>query len=146
MWQAPNSKVRLPASKKARRTTPRRSIHIKRVTAEIRTVGKTTPDGRPSMEGSARIMLNDLSIKGVGIFCDKPFTPGEEIAINLTDPTRIYLRGKIVFCQEHDSRTHVISNLPYSYRIGIQFIFADATEEANVKKFCEDTFRSLNSP
>jgi hypothetical protein len=137
--------MRLPGAKKSRREVPRRSLHIKRVTAEIRTVGSVTAEGKPMAEGSARILLNDLSIKGVGIFCNRSFLPGQEIAIHLTDPAPIYLRGKIVFCQEHDSRTHIISDVPYSYRIGIQFVFADATEEANVRKYCEDIFRSLNS-
>jgi hypothetical protein len=146
MWQAPNPKMRLPGAKKSRREHPRRSIHIQRVTAEIRTVGGTTPEGKPQTEASARILLNDLSIKGVGIFANKAFQPGQEIAIHLTDPGPIYLRGKIIFCQEHDVRTHIISNLPYSYRIGIQFVFADATEEETVRKFCEGIFKSLNTP
>jgi hypothetical protein len=144
MWQAPNPKMRLPSAKKSRREHPRRAIHIKRVTAEIRTAGTPNPDGRPATEASARILLNDLSIKGVGIFCDKAFRPGQEIAIHLTEPSSIYLRGKIIHCQEHDSRTHVISSIHFGYRIGIQFIFADATEEAAVRTFCEGIFKSLN--
>lgn len=144
MWQAPNPKSRLPNVKKSRRQHPRRAIHIKRVTADIRTVGSPTAEGRPNTEASARIMLNDLSIKGVGIFCDKPFRPGQEIAINLTDPSPIYLRGKIVHCTEQDSNAHIISNFDFSYRIGIQFIFADSAEEAAVRAFCEDIFKSLN--
>jgi hypothetical protein len=143
MWQAPNQKARVASTKKGGRGSYRRPIHVKRITAEIRTVSKETLNAEAQPQIKARILLNDLSPKGIGIFATAAFQMGQEIAIALPDPMQIYLRGKVVWCQEHDLQSHVISETPFSYRVGIQFLFADAAEEAAVKKFCDDITRSL---
>ena len=61
----------------------------------------------------------------------------------LSDPSTIYLRGKVVYCAEHDINSHVISETTYHYRIAIQFSFESPVEEAALKKYCEDVQQAL---
>ena len=65
---------------------------------------------------------------------------------SLTISGTIYLRGTVMYCKEQDEKTHVISDTPFYYRIGIKFIFASRAEEAEVTKYCEDTLRNLYNP
>lgn len=143
MWQTPNQKARNATSKRSiRDSRGRQSLHMKRVDAEIRTVGKRKADGSPEVEAMARILMNDLNAKGVGIFCTEAFVAGEEVAITLTSPSMIYLRGKVSYCQERE-HTHIISEVPYQFRIGIVFVFESAAEKAAVAKYCDGVVRTL---
>ncbi len=146
MWQSPNQKISRGSSKKGGRSQPRASLHVKRVTAEIRTTEEHPTDGKPQIQGFARILMNDLSARGVGVYCDKAFIAGQEIAIALTITGTIYLRGIVTYCKEQDEKNHVISDTPFYYRIGIKFVFASAAEEAEVAKYCETTLRNLYNP
>src|SRR4051812_4979314 len=109
MWQSQNQKARGPGAKRTGRGHTRYSLQLKRVTAEIRAADDRLPDGNPADAGSARILLNDLSPRGVGIYCNKPFAPGQEVAIVLAVYSQIYLRGTVMYCQEQESKTQVIS-------------------------------------
>lgn len=144
MWQAPNAKARSPGKKSAR-SRGRGTLHIKRVTAEIRGVGETAIREDSATEGMARLLLNDLTAKGVAVFCTHAFPAGQEVAILVPLPTQIYLRGRVMFCQEREFTTAIISPQPFAYRIGIEFIFENLVEEAAVKKYCEDVMKSLYS-
>ena len=144
MWQSPNQKNRGPGSKRSGRERYRCTLRVKRVTVEIRSVNDPMIEGKkPEVHGSARILMNDISPHGVGIFCNKPFVAGQEVAMMLTTPTLIFLRGKVTHCLEHDNRAHVITPTPFLYRIGIKFIFENAAEEAAVTKYCEDMLHAL---
>ncbi|MCM2324724.1 MAG: PilZ domain-containing protein [Oligoflexia bacterium] len=139
MWQAPNQRIRsLQSAKKRQQDRLRRPLHIKRVRAELKVVGHGTGQGAIS---EARILLNDLSPTGVGIFSNAAILVGQEIAITLQDPKRVYLRGRVVWCQEYDLHRHVISSSPFSYRMGIHFLFRNQEEEDAVKAFCNEVLR-----
>jgi hypothetical protein len=132
MWQAPNHRTRAAGAKKRERA--RRPIHLKRVLAEMKVV--TPPQSAPVIT-EVRVMLNDFSSKGLGIFSIIPVLVGQQVAITLQDPTRIYVRGRVVWCREYDADTHVLSSKAYSYRMGIQFVFDSPEEEQAVAEFCE---------
>lgn len=135
MWQTPNSKPGGAGSgKRSTRAQTRNTYHLKRVTAEIRS-GQNA--------GAVRIMLNDLSAKGVGAYCNCPFVAGQDVSLMIAVPTAIYLRGKISYCREQEADSHVISSVPFTYRIGIKFVFENAAEEAAAIKYCEDIIKSL---
>ena len=136
MWQAPNQRVRAIAQAKRReRERARRPLHIKRVSAELKVL--TLPSAAP-MVTDARVLLNDFSPKGLGLFCGRPLGVGQEVAITLESPRRIYVRGRIVWCQEYDCESHVLSQRSYSYRIGVQFTFETVEEQKAIKAFCDE--------
>ncbi len=136
MWQAPSHRVRaLASAKKRARERQRKAIHLKLVDGEIRILGNHLGDG--SKGAAIRVILNDLGSKGLGIFSSSPFMVGQEISITLEKPKRFFVKGRIAWCQEHDANSHVISNNPFSYRMGIVFTFADADEERKVREYCE---------
>ncbi|MGK5089275.1 PilZ domain-containing protein [Bdellovibrionota bacterium FG-2] len=140
MWQA-SSNGPSPA-KPQRRTTERKAFpfHIRRVEAQFKVVTKRA---NPLEDiTTARVILNDLTPTGLGIFLPRPIMVGQEISITLEEPRQIYLRGRIVWCMEIDAGSHVISvNQRYSYRLGIQFMFESATEKEAVKQFVEQVTR-----
>jgi hypothetical protein len=86
----------------------------------------------------ARIILNDLSPKGVGIFSQQPFTPGMECLLTLLEPYKITIRGKTVWCDEVHHDSHILSSQPYSYRIGIEFVFNTPAEKEALEKLYQD--------
>lgn len=140
MWQSPNQKITRGSSKRGGRGQPQSSLHVKRVTAEIRSTSAQ------EIQGLARILMNDLTPRGVGVYCDKPFVAGQEIAIALTISGPICLRGVVLYCKEQDEKNHVISDTPFYYRLAVKFVFASAAEEAEVAKYCETTLHNLYNP
>lgn len=140
MWQAPNQRVRaLQTAKKRQQDRLSRPLHIKRVRAEIRAISQNPGGEAPATE--ARVILNDFSAKGMGIFASQALMVGQEVAITLQEPKQVYLRGRIVWCQEYDAESHVLSANPFSYRMGIKFVFQSKQEEQAVAKFCDELFR-----
>jgi hypothetical protein len=109
-------------------------MHIRRVRAEVKTSGGLA---RNKTTTEVRVILSDFGPKGVGIFSGQPLEIGQEISLTLEDPKRFYVKGRVIACLEHDAGSHVISKMPYSYRIGVQFLFESAEEESQVKAFCE---------
>jgi hypothetical protein len=136
MWQAPNQRVRAAANaKKRERERSRRPIHIKRINAHVELVNPNSPE---PIKTETRLILNDLSTKGVGLFSPTPFIQGQDITITITDPLQITLKGKVIWCQEHGANSHVISNQPYTYRIGVEFILPSLEDQQSVKAFYEE--------
>lgn len=137
MWQSPNQRLRaIAAAKKRERERKRFPMHIRRVVAELRVLGSGL--GKPTVVTQARVMLNDISPKGVGLFCSTPLQPGQEVAITLDEPRRIYLRGRIIWCQNQESESHIISEKTFAFRMGIQFTPQSATEEEDIVKYCQE--------
>ncbi|MEK6577674.1 MAG: hypothetical protein AABZ55_00480 [Bdellovibrionota bacterium] len=133
MWQSSKNKGK---SSIKRRTAGRgrRTLHLKRVIGEVKLTGTTQP---PQIH-KVRIILNDFTPKGLGLFCSSPLMVGQDIAITLEHPKRMYVCGRITWCQEHDPDSHVMSNNPFPYRAGVLFVFNNAEEETAVKAFCKD--------
>jgi hypothetical protein len=134
MWQAPNQRLRsVIQAKKREREKKRRPVHLKRVSAEIRPLA--TKLGQAAAVTAARVLLNDITVKGLGIFSEHAMTPGQSISITLEEPRRFYVKGRVVWCQEFEGESRVLSAQRYSYRVGIQFVFQSAEEQAEVEKF-----------
>lgn len=115
-------------------------MHIKKVKAEIRLIQTSE---QPTQATEARVVLNDLNPLGMGIFSSEPLLVGQEIAITLTDPKRVYLRGRIVWCQEFDIDSHVISQNNFHYRAGIKFTFTSKEEEDAVRQYVDEMARTF---
>ncbi len=130
MWQSSNPRARALAKKRERQRN-RKPLHIKRVVGDLKLLGS---DGQISQ---VRVILNDLTPKGVGIFCEKPLMVGKEVALTIDEPKPIYLRARIAWCQEVDSSGHIISSNPSNYRVGLMFLYETAAEQAAVKNWCD---------
>ena len=142
MWQGSSQRVRaLQSEKRRQKERLARPIHIKRVRAEIKPRGSSVNQQLPITDG--RVILNDISAQGMGLFSTQPQLVGQEVSITLEEPRRIFLRGRIIWCQEHDTETHVISQNAYSYRVGIKFLFESKEEEELIKQFVAELGRDV---
>lgn len=139
MWQAPNQRVRaLQSAKKRQMDRLRKPLHIQRVKAEIKI---TNPQSGENQVSEARAILNDISKRGMGVFSPHPLSVGQEITITIDQPRQIFLRGKVVWCQEFETSRHVLSANPFNYRLGVKFIFNSAQDEEAVAAYCEELNR-----
>src|SRR5690242_20379863 len=150
MWQAPNQRVgAMQSAKKRHQERLKRPIHLKRVRAEVRllphheTFAQTESKDAVGELKEARVVLNDLSPKGIGIYSLEPMLPGNNIRITLEEPTKIVLEGKIVWCQDQNTGSRVISSDSYRDRVGVKFVFANPADEETFKNFCTDLQKNL---
>ncbi len=135
MWQAPSQRARaLAITKKRERDRNRHVFHIKRVWAEIKI---NTPIQEQPPISKVRVVLNDFSPTGVGFFAQHPLMVGQELAFTLEEPCRLYVKGKVIWCQEFDVDSHVLSSSSFSYRMGIRFVFESPEEAKAMKGFCD---------
>ena len=49
-----------------------------------------------------------------------------------------YIHAKIAWCRKYNANSHVISNNPFSYRIGLVFSFMNEEDEQNTKTYCDE--------
>jgi hypothetical protein len=140
MWQAPNQRVRAVANaKKREREKSRRPIHIKRINAQLEV---KQANSQETFKTHVRLILNDLSTKGVGLFSPEPLVPGQDIVLSIADPHQINLKARVIWCQEHTANSHVISAQPFSYRMGLEFELSTVEEQQSIKVFCEEVSKN----
>jgi hypothetical protein len=130
MWQSPNKRQ---GSNKRRADRLKGQLHIQRVEGHVKSL--TTGE---SPEAGVRVLLNDFSIKGIGLFANQKLNHGQDVELSLSEPHPIKVRGRIVWCQEQDSGSHILSKTPYSFRAGIEFQPRDKSEEEQLKAY-QDT-------
>jgi Tfp pilus assembly protein PilZ len=145
MWQAPNQRVEaLQNAKKRRKERMDRPIHIRRARAEVRMAMPPTPVEATSPSGTpieARVLLNDFSSKGVGVYVTEKFHVGQEVTLTIHDPTLITISGRVAWCQDQPTSHTVVSANSFKYRAGVEFIFKTPEEEAAVKAIYEELRR-----
>jgi hypothetical protein len=112
-----------------KRAHKRKPLHIQRVNAEI--TYQAAPDA-PQVQQPIRILLNDLTPKGLGLFGVTLLPVNQEITIQLIQPRVMKLRARIAWSQRYDNDTHVLSNQSFSFRSGVSFLFANAEDEKAV--------------
>lgn len=150
MWQSPNQRVgALQNAKMRQRARLKRPLHIRRVRAEARLVFNKETQATAEMTGvvgepiEVRVVLNDLSLSGIGLYAQERMLPGHTIRLTLEDPRKITVEGRIVWCNDEHIGSPVISANPYNFRIGIRFCFSTKAEEDAFKLFCADLKTSL---
>src|SRR5271167_4083444 len=102
MWQSPNQRVRAAANaRKRERERLKMPFHIKRVVAsvDVAVLGQAEP-----LKVDVRVILNDFTVKGMGLFSAHRFSSGDEVTIRLETPSKIQLKGRIAWCQEYEVR------------------------------------------
>jgi len=139
MWQSPNQRVRAIANaRKRERDRLMQQFHFRRVEAEIKllTVGAENSPPMP-----VRVILNDLSPKGMGLFSVQNVISGQEVLITLKEPKALTIKARVIACQEYENESHILSPKSYPYRLGVKFIFDSPEQEQQVKEFCEEIER-----
>jgi hypothetical protein len=134
MWQVPNQKLRaLMNARRRERDRNRRKFHIRRTQAQVKIV--STLEAPPVED--VRVVLNDISPKAMSMFSSHPIGLGQVAAITIEEPTRIYVRARVVSCQELDYESRVITEHPFSYRVGVVFLFDSEEEQVAFQSYCE---------
>jgi len=105
------------------------------VNAELKPLGMIGPGSAPA---PVRILLNDFSPVGVGVFSKIPLSVGQEIAVTFQEPRRFYVKGRILWCKEYHHGSPVMSDNNFSYRVGVEFVFESEEESQQVVKFYEE--------
>jgi len=132
MWQNPSQRIRALANARRRaRDRVRFPVHYKRVDADL----EITTDSPSNKKIEVRIVLNDLGTKGISIFSPDPIPARQQVVIHTYDPIKITLKGTVVYCQEHNANSHVLTQVHYVYRIGIEFIANDDAEKEAINNF-----------
>ncbi len=136
MWQTPNSPGGPPAPGKKRRRS-KRIFHIKRMDAlcEIFKYGESDNGALTEVVATTkvRLILNDFSPKGVGFFASVSLIPGQDVRLTITEPKKLVLLAKLVWCQEHNLNSHIISKELYAFRAGAEFIFKSPEESQQLE-------------
>lgn len=140
MWQAPPKNG--AAGKKKQRERARIPLHIRRVRAELKLVPAEGATAAPTVV-PARVLMNDLSITGAGIFSAAPLVPGQMIELAFESQSSLVIRGRVIWCQEQQIDSHIVSQTPFCHRAGIQFRFESAEDEARLKKLYEEFAREI---
>ncbi len=137
MWQTPNRNAGTGTKKRTDRTRNRIPVQMKRIRGELRLVASPAP----ATVVQVRVILNDLSPRGVGLFSQSALQAGQEIELSFEDPIALKLHGRVVWSHEHQVGSHILSQTPFTHRAGVQFLFKDAEQEATLKRLCEDLIR-----
>jgi c-di-GMP-binding flagellar brake protein YcgR len=135
MWQAPNQRLKAQANQKRSTERGKLSFHIKRVSV---TLLLQVPGGEP-VRIDARVLLNDFSLTGMGIFTAHHFNPDDLVTVVFESPKKLEMKARIAWCQDYQiSGTKVLRAQSLSYRAGVEFLFTAEEEEKAVKEFCDE--------
>jgi c-di-GMP-binding flagellar brake protein YcgR len=100
------------------------------------THAQATTTGEQGESIEARVLLNDLSTTGIGIYAAQPMNPGEKVVITLEEPIQIKITGCVVWCQEQPACGAVITSEAFNFRIGVKFVFGSPEEEKALQDYC----------
>lgn len=123
------------ASRRKKREKSRKNVHFRRVSAQVKILGGL------SLVHDARVVLNDISPKGMGIFSPVHLYAGQEIAITLEKPRRFYVKARVVYSQPLEGVGKVITENHFHHRIGLEFVLDSPEEAQAVTEFYEEMNR-----
>jgi hypothetical protein len=132
-------------TRKNERAKSRLQLHIKRVTAQMVLMAgdpaeseseKTEPE-----KLSIRIVLNDITPTGVGIYVPRLLHKGQEGTLNMTNPMPVSVKFRVVWSREFNVDSHVLTDQAFAYRAGLQFQFSSDEEKVQVTELCEQIER-----
>jgi hypothetical protein len=123
------------ASRRKKREKARKSLHFRRVTAQIKITGGN------SCVHDVRVILNDLSPKGLGLFSPVNLHVGQEVAITLEKPRRFYVKARVVYSHPLEGAGKVITDCAFGHRVGLEFVLDSPEEAQAVTEFCEEMNR-----
>ena len=137
MWQAPDLKRRaqLEARRDREKTAKKKEgFRLQRTCAQVRI--SRTPE--PPVILGARVILNDITPEGMHFLANGAMPVGELAQITLEEPRRIYVRARILACEEVTCERRVISVEPLSHRIKVIFVFASEEDDRDFRRFYDE--------
>jgi hypothetical protein len=135
-----------PDGRRVDSTAPENRVKLQRTDAEIKTLASSL-NGESSDESQstilpARVVLNEFSLAGVGAYTTQRLKMGQEIALTIDEPRRFYITGRVLICNEVRTESKLIQQNVYPWRVGIEFIYKNDAERAEVSKYCEELTRT----
>lgn len=138
MWQSPNQRVRaIAAQRQKERLRLMQPFHIRRIIGDVEILATNVTE---ASQAQCRVVLNELTPKGMAIYLKEPLVTGQELIVTLMEPTPIQLRGKVVSCLTTYNESHIMRD-EFPSRITMFFSFKTEGE----KKMVQDFYDSLNS-
>lgn len=106
--------------------------HYKRTAAFLHI---RSPEGTPTVV-AARIVLNDVSQKGVLLFSSVPLSIEQKVEIVLTDPHPFSAHGTIRSCQQMAFDQRIISDQQFQYRVSVEFDVMTHEDRDRIDAYC----------
>ena len=100
------------------------SLHLKRICGSLEPLSESKLQERQKV----RILLNDISLSGLGLFSLYALPVGEEFLLHLSDPISLKLKVKVTFCQ-NERTSPILSKESYHFRSNLKFIISEEEEE-----------------
>jgi hypothetical protein len=139
MWQAPNSRTRT-SNKKRSNERMSRPLHIRRVD-----IGIKIPSPEGERASVVRMLLSDISPKGLCLYTSVALTPGQEISLSMVEPQPFELKAQVAWCQAQPSAHHILSANPFLYRAGVVLEFSSPEQMQAFASFCQKMSDEYNS-
>ena len=103
----------------------------------------TNPNGDAGDESvnailPARVILNEFSDAGVGVYTTERLRMGQEVALTIDDPRRFYITGKVLYCNDVRSDSKIMQQVNFPWRAGVEFIYKSDAERSEVAAYCEE--------
>jgi len=121
-------------------------VKLKRTDAEIKILNSSPANESADESASAilpaRVILNEFSDAGVGVYTTERLRMGQEVALTIDEPRRFYITGKILFCNEVRSDSKIMQQVNYPWRAGVEFIYKSDAERSEVAAYCEELRKS----
>src|SRR4051812_41092771 len=133
MWQSPNQQRRaLVSARKREKTRHQKGLKLRRAFAEMKTL--TGPDSIHEV----RVILNDFSPTSIGLFSERGLDLGQEVALTLSEPTRVYLKARVTKCADMNTESHVIREKSFGVRLVLTFIFESDEERKAIERYSRE--------
>lgn len=84
---------------------------------------------------SGNLLLSELYMEGMYFFCEREFTQGQSIVVDIQIPNRIILNGIVVYSRSFNMKSRIISSSSLPYRTGIKFTFLKEGERTILRNF-----------
>lgn len=95
---------------------------------------------------NGNLLLSELYMEGMYFFCEKEFTQGQSIVVDIQIPNRIILNGIVVYSRSFNMKSRIISNSALPYRTGIKFTFLKEGERTLLRNFIKSFEPELAQP
>ncbi|MFG1499437.1 hypothetical protein ABMA70_04450 [Halobacteriovorax sp. XZX-3] len=102
---------------------------------ETKIIKQFIPDLPPEKVYVGNILLSELYMDGMYFFCERQFTQGQSIVVDIQIPNRIILNGVVVFSRSYNMKSRIISQTSMPFRTGIKFTFLKEGERTLLRNF-----------
>ncbi|AYF45126.1 MULTISPECIES: hypothetical protein [Halobacteriovorax] len=102
---------------------------------EKKVIKQFIPDLPKEKLFSGNLLLSELYMEGMYFFCEREFTQGQSIVVDIQIPNRIILNGIVVYSRTFNMKSRIISNASLPYRTGIKFTFLKEGERTLLRNF-----------